>query len=577
MSVLLLATYDSKEEEAAYLERAMGRLGVPCERIDLSLRSGGAQWSASGKLEGMGRAAARAIEEIAFRPRSGRHMVVAIGGGTGGQIALEVLRALPIEMPKLLVSTLPFDPRHALADNAIVLVPTVADLAGLNATVRQALDRAAAIAFGLWSAELPQRRVATAPSVGLTALGVTAGGVDAAVRRLRALGHETTVFHANGFGGAAFARWCRAGAFSAVIDYTTHELTRLHVAGIHVEMPDRFTVAGALPRVVVPGGVNFVGMGEPHLMPEAMRARPHYRHSPLFTHVKVTEEEARRLRRHPRRCAGRRHGSLRGPRADGGLLLGGPPRWGHRGPRAAPRLRRRAGGRAAAAHPRPPPALARQRYPLRGSGGRGPRRPHPEGARMTIDPGEIEARSDALIAAARRCFERGLQTNAGGNLSVRLASAEAVVIKPSGVGFAEVTRDNLQLAWLDGRVEPSAHKPSKDLDFHLAIYRLRPRCRRDRPLPQPLGHRLGLRGARDPLLHRADHREDRAAAADPALALGGPQTEAEIGPVFADPSVRAAVLANHGTVGVGPTLARALHLAEIVEETAHVAFVRATR
>ena len=297
MSVLLLATYDSKEEEAAYLERAMGRLGVPCERIDLSLRSGGAQWSASGKLEGMGRAAARAIEEIAFRPRSGRHMVVAIGGGTGGQIALEVLRALPIEMPKLLVSTLPFDPRHALADNAIVLVPTVADLAGLNATVRQALDRAAAIAFGLWSAELPQRRVATAPSVGLTALGVTAGGVDAAVRRLRALGHETTVFHANGFGGAAFARWCRAGAFSAVIDYTTHELTRLHVAGIHVEMPDRFTVAGALPRVVVPGGVNFVGMGEPHLMPEAMRARPHYRHSPLFTHVKVTEEEARR-------CAG---------------------------------------------------------------------------------------------------------------------------------------------------------------------------------------------------------------------------------------------------------------------------------
>jgi uncharacterized protein (UPF0261 family) len=294
MSVLLLATYDSKEEEAAYLEAALARLDVPSERVDLSLRAQGVQWSAAGKVESMGLAAQRAIDEIAFRPWHGRRMVVAIGGGTGGQIALQVLRALPIEMPKLLVSTLPFDPRHALADNAIIVVPTVADLTGLNATVRQALDRAAAITAGLFTAELPQGRVATQPSIGVTALGVTAPGVDALNRRLRAQGHETTVFHANGFGGAAFARWCRAGAFSAVIDYTTHELTRLHVAGIRVDMPDRFTVAGALPRVVVPGGVNFVGMGEPRLMPEAYRARPHYRHSPLFTHVKITREEAAR-------------------------------------------------------------------------------------------------------------------------------------------------------------------------------------------------------------------------------------------------------------------------------------------
>ena len=294
MSVLLLATYDSKGEEAAYLEAALERLEVPSERVDLSLRSGGVQWSAAGKVEAMGLAARRAIEEIAFRPWSGRRMVVAIGGGTGGQIALEVLRSLPIEMPKLLVSTLPFDPRHALADNAIVIVPTVADLCGLNATVRQALDRAAAITFGLWSAALPQGRVATAPSIGVTALGVTAPGVDALTARLRAMGHETTVFHANGFGGAAFARWCRAGAFRAVVDYTAHELTRLHVAGPRVDMPDRFTAAGALPRVVVPGGVNFAGFGELHMIPDAMRARPHYQHSPLLTHVKITQEEAAR-------------------------------------------------------------------------------------------------------------------------------------------------------------------------------------------------------------------------------------------------------------------------------------------
>ncbi len=291
MSVLLLATYDTKAEEAAYLMGALVAGGVPVERCDISLHADGEQWNAAEKVAGMHRAALRAIDEIAFRPQKGRRMVVAIGGGTGGQIALDVLRSLPIEMPKVMVSTLPFDPRYALADNAIVLVPTMADLTGLNATTRQALDRAAAIVGGLYHATLPEGRVGASPSIGVTALGVTAPGVDALIPRLRRSGDEVTVFHASGFGGAAFARWCAAGAFKAVIDYTVHELTRLNVAGVHVAMPHRFTAYGHLPRVVVAGGANFIGMGEPHLMPDAYRQRPHYSHSPLFTHVQCAPDE----------------------------------------------------------------------------------------------------------------------------------------------------------------------------------------------------------------------------------------------------------------------------------------------
>ena len=297
MSLLLLATYETKAAEASYLAAALLALGVEAERLDISLGAGGAHWGAARKLAAMDASAAQAIEEVRAARGTGRRMVVAIGGGTGGQIALRVLRALPIEMPKVLVSTLPFDPRYALADNAIVLVPTMADLSGLNATVRQALDRAAAIAAGLYHASLPTAAAAARPSVGVTALGVTAPGVDALGARLRAEGHEVTVFHANGFGGAAFARWCAAGAFRAVIDYTSHELTRLHVAGVHVEMPTRFTAAGALPRVVLPGGVNVIGLGEARLMPDAYRRRPHYAHSPLFTHVKATAAEIRRCAR----------------------------------------------------------------------------------------------------------------------------------------------------------------------------------------------------------------------------------------------------------------------------------------
>jgi len=291
MSVLLLATYDTKREEAEYLISGLIALGVDVDRCDISLNACGAHWGPEDKMAGMRDAAQRAMHEIAAQPQTGRRMVVALGGGTGGQIALQVLRSLPVHMPKVLVTTLPFDPRYIIADSSIVLVPTVADLSGLNATTRAALDRAAAITGGLYHASLPTGGAALRPSVGLTALGVTGPGTDRVRDSLHAKGHEITVFHANGFGGAAFARWAQIGAFHSVIDYTPHELTRLHVAGVHADMPERFSASASLPRVVLPGGVNFLGMGQADLMPGLYRVRPHYSHSPLFTHVQCTADE----------------------------------------------------------------------------------------------------------------------------------------------------------------------------------------------------------------------------------------------------------------------------------------------
>ncbi|MGR3484339.1 MAG: Tm-1-like ATP-binding domain-containing protein [Paracoccaceae bacterium] len=291
MGVLLMTTYDSKREEAEYLSRALLALGIECTPVDISLNACGSHWPPGEKIAGMARAARRAIDQIAALPRRGRSMVVAVGGGTGGQIALEVLKSLPVDMVKVMVTTLPFDPRYVIADQAIVLVPTLADLSGLNATTRAALDRAAAVTSGLHDATLPTGPASQAPSVGVTALGATAPGVDALLGLLRAVGREATVFHANGFGGAAFTRWAGLGAFDAVIDYTPHELTRLNVAGVHADMPGRFDGYPHLPRVVLPGGVNFVGMGETGLMRHEYVKRAHYSHSPLFTHVKVSPRE----------------------------------------------------------------------------------------------------------------------------------------------------------------------------------------------------------------------------------------------------------------------------------------------
>lgn len=189
---------------------------------------------------------------------------------------------------------------------------------------------------------------------------------------------------------------------------------------------------------------------------------------------------------------------------------------------------------------------------------------------------DLNDKKDALIATAKRCFDLRLQTNAGGNLSVRLDSADAIVIKPSGVGFNECTRNNLQVVHLDGTLEPSDFKPSKDLDFHLDLYRIRDDIRAVVHCHSPWATGYASAGIEIPCLTVQTIEKIGRMPLIPLSPLGGPQTDKEISPVFKDPKIVAAVLANHGTIGVGSNLMKAQYLAEIIEETAHIAFVRDT-
>lgn len=189
---------------------------------------------------------------------------------------------------------------------------------------------------------------------------------------------------------------------------------------------------------------------------------------------------------------------------------------------------------------------------------------------------DINDKKDALIAAAKRCFDLRLQTNAGGNLSVRVDSQDAIVIKPSGVGFNECTRDNLQVVHLDGTIEPSEHKPSKDLDFHLDLYRIRADINAIVHCHSPWATGYASAGLEIPCLTVQTIEKIGRMPLIPLSPQGGPQTDVEISPVFQNPKVVAAVLSNHGTIGVGSTLMKAQYLAEIIEETAHIAYVRDT-
>ena len=193
---------------------------------------------------------------------------------------------------------------------------------------------------------------------------------------------------------------------------------------------------------------------------------------------------------------------------------------------------------------------------------------------IPIDEQELASKQQTLIAIARRAFDTGLQTNAGGNLSIRLASIEGCVIKPSGIGYAECTPDNLMVVDLDGETLLGHHKPSKDKDFHVAIYRARPDVQAIVHVHSPWATGWGAARRPIPLLTVQAIEKLGSLPSIPLGPDGSAQSADQIGAVFQDRSIRAAVLENHGTVGVGTTMLKALYLCEIIEETAHIATVR---
>jgi uncharacterized protein (UPF0261 family) len=226
--------------------------------------------------------------------------LVSLGGAEGAVLASAGMQAVPIGVPKLIVTPLAsgrrqFAPFVGIRD--VMVMHSVIDILGLNAVSRLIFDQAAGAITGAVrqmarsaprSGEADYRRV-----IALTMLGNTTPAVAAIKRELDARGYEPIIFHSNGVGGAAMEAMIREGRIGGVIDFTTDELTDHLLGGFHDAGPHRLEAAGeaGLPQVVVPGCVDFFVQGAPSSIPQCWRERPSYRHNPSFTLIRATREE----------------------------------------------------------------------------------------------------------------------------------------------------------------------------------------------------------------------------------------------------------------------------------------------
>ena len=187
---------------------------------------------------------------------------------------------------------------------------------------------------------------------------------------------------------------------------------------------------------------------------------------------------------------------------------------------------------------------------------------------------EITIFIDGLIDAAQRAYQIGLQTGNGGNLSCRIPETENILIKGSGVSFGECSADNVVMVNMQGEVVWGEGKPSRELRTHLCIYELRPDigaifhshspwaiayAEDSHQIPLPTGHSKSKLGPIPVII------EDRQASIDFTNDVKTLLTE--------NPGLKAFVQRGHGIFSLSTDIIQAEHNAELVEETAQIAFL----
>jgi uncharacterized protein (UPF0261 family) len=219
---------------------------------------------------------------------------LALGGTGGTSIATRAFRALPLGVPKLVVSTAAAgNTADYIRETDLVLMPSVTDIAGLNRISTRILANAAAAVAGMVTAAPLPAAGAGRPMVAASMFGVTTPCITRARARLETLGYEVLVFHMTGTGGRTLESLAGQGLLAGVLDATTTELADELVGGIFSAGPDRLSAAGraGIPQVVSVGALDMVNFGPMDTVPAQFQDRNLYVHNPITTLMRTTPEE----------------------------------------------------------------------------------------------------------------------------------------------------------------------------------------------------------------------------------------------------------------------------------------------
>ncbi len=305
-------TFDTKGRELFYLRQCLERLGLRVVTVDLSTNGRTSTASVhprevarhhpkgeAGVFTG-DRGSAVAAMALAFEQfvltRRDLGGLISAGGSGGTTLATAAMRALPVGVPKLMVSTMASgDTRPYVGPSDICMMYSVTDVQGLNRISERVLANAAHALAGMINHPVGHAQ-ATKPALGLTMFGVTTPCVQMLTTQLEPE-FDCLVFHATGVGGQSMEKLADSGLLEGVIDVSTTEIADEIAGGTLSAGPGRLDVFArhALPWVGSCGALDMANFGAWDSVPERFRGRRLYRHNPSVTLMRTSPEECQAI------------------------------------------------------------------------------------------------------------------------------------------------------------------------------------------------------------------------------------------------------------------------------------------
>ena len=219
--------------------------------------------------------------------------IISMGGGGGTAMGTNAMRALPVGVPKVMVSTIASGDTSAYVGTSdIIMIPSIVDVAGLNRISRTVYNNAAGAVCGMVGGEI-EKSIDEKPLIAATMFGNTTRAVENARTILEENGYEVLVFHATGTGGRTMEMLVDNGFFTGVLDITTTEWADEICGGVLSAGSGRLDAAGkaGIPQVVTPACIDMCNFWARETVPEKYNDRLFYEWNPNITLMRTTPEE----------------------------------------------------------------------------------------------------------------------------------------------------------------------------------------------------------------------------------------------------------------------------------------------
>jgi L-fuculose-phosphate aldolase len=184
---------------------------------------------------------------------------------------------------------------------------------------------------------------------------------------------------------------------------------------------------------------------------------------------------------------------------------------------------------------------------------------------------QLQELARKLAQIAREIYEKRYVAASGGNISTRIPGTNQVIIKPTGMRLKDLTPNNILVVNLDGKLIEGKGEPSKEIRFHIGIYKVREDVGAIIHTHSPAATAFAVLGKSLPLVTAQAKTFLKKIPTIEFAPPGSKKLASLVIETFKDNSIKVALLEKHGSVVVGKDLDEAFNLLDLLEETARIA------